>query len=78
MEHRLSCVLTSTTRGMSKPYYTWEAMRGEINAFQNEQYDEAYEEGVKDTRAECAAEIAALKSEIDDLEMEIRVMGECE
>lgn len=33
MEHRFSCVLTHCTRGMSKPYYTVEAMRAAIDEY---------------------------------------------
>lgn len=52
MEYRLGCVLTTCTRGMSKAYYTKEAMIAEIEDFLNETYNEGYEEGCRDTREE--------------------------
>lgn len=48
MEWRFSVVLSEVTRGMSKPYYTKEAMLAEIQAKWIEDYDEAYQEGFKD------------------------------
>lgn len=52
MEYRFGCVLCECTRGMSKAYYTTEAMIAEINDMQNELYEEAYAEGCKDTKLE--------------------------
>lgn len=60
MEYRLGCVLSITTRGMSKAYYDWPTMEAEIYAYQSEQYDEAYAEGVKDS-AEAAESVTAAK-----------------
>lgn len=60
MEWRLGCVLNMTTRGMSKPYYTLEAMRSEIEQFLLDEYNEAYAEGRKDMREEVADAARAL------------------
>lgn len=51
-EHRMTIVLCECTRGMSKPYYTVDAMLSEIRAKQSEDYDEAYAEGRKDALEE--------------------------
>jgi hypothetical protein len=51
-EHRMACVLTTCTSGMSKPYYTFEAMRCEIEQYLQDRYDEGYEDGQQDLRAE--------------------------
>lgn len=63
MEYRLGCVLSETTRGMSKAYYTWEVMQSEIQAYQSEQYDEAYTEGVNDAAESARAVTAARHGE---------------
>lgn len=41
-EHRMACVLTTCTSGMSKPYYTIEAMQTEINDY----IQQCVEEGI--------------------------------
>lgn len=51
-EHRMACVLCECTSGMSKPYYTKEAMIAEIQSFMSDKYNEAYADGVADTREE--------------------------
>lgn len=52
-EKRMSMVIYDATGGaMSKPYYTLEAMQGEINAFIERERDEAYAEGRKDALEE--------------------------
>lgn len=53
MEYRLGCVLSMTTRGMSKAYYSWDAMRAEIAAYQSDIYDEAIEDHKKDYDCHC-------------------------
>lgn len=47
-ERRMAAVLTTCTRGMSKPYYTAEAMVAEINDFINESAEEAIDDWCKD------------------------------
>lgn len=47
-EHRMSVVLCECTRGMSKPYYTADAMCAEIQLFLSDRYDEGYEDAKKD------------------------------
>lgn len=49
-EHRMAVVLTTCTRGMSKPYYTAEAMQAEIEDYLQAKYDEGYADG----QADCA------------------------
>jgi hypothetical protein len=44
-ERRMSLVLCECTRGMSKPYYSIEAMRTEIQDFLQDSYDEGYRDG---------------------------------
>lgn len=56
MEHRFSCVLTHCTHRMSKPYYTVEAMRAEIDDYITGMCDEAYKEGQADLREEFASD----------------------
>jgi hypothetical protein len=51
-EWRMACVLTECTRGMSKPYYTIEAMRAEISDYQQQLYKDGYDEGYADAKAE--------------------------
>lgn len=54
-EHRMSLVLCECTQGMSKPYYTAEAMIGEIQSYLSDKYDEGYEDGCEDMRQELTA-----------------------
>jgi len=60
MEWRLGCVLCDVTRGMSKPYYTLEAMRDEISSKAVDDYNEAYAEGRKDAFDEVRDSVAAM------------------
>ena len=55
MEYRFGCVLNHTTRGMSKAYYTWEAMQAEIDEFHNEMCNDAYREGEHDKAEDLEA-----------------------
>lgn len=55
MEHRLSCVLCECTDRMSKPYYTVEAMRSEIQDFLTKNYQEGYDEGFSDGKNDRSA-----------------------
>lgn len=60
MEWRLGCVLCDVTRGMSKPYYTLEAMRDEISSKAIDDYNEAYADGRKDALQEALEEMESL------------------
>ncbi len=60
MEWRLGCVLCDVTRGMSKPYYTLEAMLAEIHDMQMDDHNEAYAEGRKDALQEVVDELYAM------------------
>lgn len=51
-EHRMSVVLCECTRGMSKPYYTAEAMCAEISDFLSQKYDEGYDDAIADNGLE--------------------------
>lgn len=55
MEHRLGCVLCHMGTHMSKPYYTLEAMYGEIDRVLSEKYDEGYSDGEADAKFEFEA-----------------------
>jgi hypothetical protein len=59
MEWRLGCVLCECTSGMSKPYYTLEAMRDEIRSYINAQCEQA----VEDYQEEQADDVLAPDSE---------------
>lgn len=48
MDYRFSCVLNRVTKTMSKTNYTLEAMYGEIQAKEQQEHDEAYQEGYND------------------------------
>ena len=55
MEYRFGCVLNQVTDGMSKAYYTQEAMDAEIQQHQNKLYSDGYDDGVAETKAESEA-----------------------
>jgi hypothetical protein len=54
-EHRMAVVLCEVTRGMSKPYYTIDAMLSEIADKQQQDSDFWYAEGRKDALEEFSA-----------------------
>lgn len=53
MEWRLGCVLSATTRGMSKAYYDWKTMEAEIYAYQSELEDQAVASFKEDYECHC-------------------------
>lgn len=58
-EYRMACVLTHCTRGMSKPYYTAEAMQAEIADYFEQYADEAIDDWCKDHGVDRAKAEAA-------------------
>lgn len=53
MEYRLGCVLSATTRGMSKAYYTWPAMEQEIYGYQQDIGEQAVKDFKEDYDCHC-------------------------
>lgn len=56
-ENRMSSVVYHATGGMmSKPYYTIEAIKQEIDGYHSRLYDDAYADGREDLAAELGVE----------------------